>query len=136
MLRVPRLERDAARVEHDCDVLPVALVRLPGVGGRRDDGAPEVHGREEPVLQDDPRASPMHRSVDRRWTCRQVLVAVDLRGAEDDRAASDVEPRRHLACRRGGEGPVRAPHELVARCEERVDGDRRVALRGMEDEDR
>ena len=136
VLRVPRLERDAARVEDDSDVLPVAFVRLPGVGGRRDGGAPEVDGREEPVLQDDPRASPMHCSVDRRWAGRQMRVAVDLRGAERDRAAPDVEPRRRLACRRGGEGPVRATNQLVALAEERVDGNRRVSLRGMEDEDR
>ena len=126
----------AARVEHDRDVLPVALVRLPRVRRRRDDGAPEVERLEEPVLDDDARAAPVDGAVHGRRPHDEAAVALLGSPAR----APAVQPRTSSRVgvspgRGGGERPVRAADEGVARREERIDRDRRIALRGMEDED-
>ena len=129
MLRVADVQRAPARVEHHRDVLPISLVRLPGVARGRDDRAPEVERREQPVLDDDPRAAPMDRAVDRRRPCRERQVALGPGGPELGRAAADVEPVGVSPAPAGENVPsgLRTSRSLAARNASTATGGKRSA---------
>jgi hypothetical protein len=112
-------ERPLARVEHHRDRLPVALVRLPEVGGLRHGRAPEVEGVKEPVLERDPVAAPEDGPVDdrRRGVRRRCGgIAVDRCETRRGSAGALVEPpaRRDGATRNLGRRERDAGRRLPA----------------------
>ena len=91
------LRRAAGRIEDDGHGFPVALVRLPVVRTLRHEGAPDVEGVEEPVLERDPPVLRVEDGAvgDRRGGLVGVVVALERGESVARRAAADVVAAAH-----------------------------------------